>query len=121
MLTDAQVQRLQDIAYCATHAGNVLDARTIFAGILAIKPHSVACKIGMAFTHLVVDEFDKAESILKDDVLAANPDDNEAKALLGLNFLLAGHSEEAKAIFLLLQEQDGPACALANDLLGTIQ
>lgn len=121
MLTDAQVQRLQDIAYCASHTGNVLKARTIYAGILAIKPQSVASKIGMAFTHLVVDEFDKAEAILKDDVLAATPDDSEARVLLGMNYMLAGRNDEAKTIFMLLQKQNGPASTLAMELLGTIQ
>lgn len=121
MLTDVHVQRLQDIAYCASHTGDVLNARTIYAGILAIKPQSVASKIGMALTHLVVDEFEKAETILKEDVLATTPGDNEARVLLGLNYLLTGRNEEARDIFTLLQNQDGPAAALANDLLSTIQ
>lgn len=121
MLTDTQVQRLQDIAYCAAHTGDVLNARTIYAGILAIKPQTVASRIGMAFTHLVVNEFDTAEAILKDEVLAANPDDAEARVLLGLNYLLATRKDEARDIFILLQKQNTPASTLARELLETIQ
>ena len=35
MLSDTQVGRLLDVANAACHGGNVVDARTMYAGVLA--------------------------------------------------------------------------------------
>ena len=38
MLSDTQISRLLDVANAACHGGNVVDARTMYAGVLALRP-----------------------------------------------------------------------------------
>ena len=38
MLSDTQISRLLDVANAACHGGNVVDARAMYAGVLALRP-----------------------------------------------------------------------------------
>lgn len=96
MLSDTQIQRLIDLANAACQKGFVDDARVMLDGVLALRPDCAPARIGLAFTHIVVDDFDGAVAILDDQVLARNPDDFDALALKGLAFMLAGRSDEAR-------------------------
>ena len=98
MLSDTQISRLLDVANAACHRGNVLDARTVYAGVLALRPGFAPALMGKALSHIVVDDFDEAERILKDEVLAAMPEDGDAQALLGLCYTLAKRQAEAEAL-----------------------
>ena len=75
MLSDTQISRLLDVANAACHGGNVVDARTMYAGVLALRPGFAPALMGKALSHIVVDDFDEAERLLKDEVLAAMPED----------------------------------------------
>ena len=83
MLSDTQISRLLDVANAACHGGNVVDARAMYAGVLALRPGFAPALMGKALSHIVVDDFDEAERLLKDEVLAAMPEDEDAQALLG--------------------------------------
>ena len=85
MLSDAQISRLLDVANAACHTGNVADARVIYEGVLALKPAFAPALVGKALSHVVVDDFDEAERILKEEVLSVRPDDPEGLAVLGLS------------------------------------
>ena len=117
MLTQQQFSRLLDIGNAACHAGAVFEARHIFDGLLALKPESKQALIGKALSHIVVDDFAEAEGLLKDQVLAKDPGDAEATALLGLSYLLGGKVAEGRAALAGLQDQDGPAGQLARELM----
>lgn len=112
-----QLQRLVEVGLAAVHRGRVLRGRTIFEGLLAYDPAWRPARIGLAFSHLAVDGFDRAEELLKDGVLADHPDDDEARALLALNYRLAGRLEEARALQLELAGRTGAAAELARTLL----
>ena len=71
MLSDTQISRLLDVANAACHGGNVVDARAMYAGVLALRPGFAPALMGKALSHIVVDDFDEAERLLKDEVLAA--------------------------------------------------
>ena len=117
MLTQQQFSRLLDIGNAACHAGAVFEARRIFDGLLAFRPDSKPALIGKALSHIVVDDFAEAEGLLKDQVLAKDPGNVEATALLGLSCLLGGKLDEGRAALAGLQDQDGPAGQLARELL----
>ena len=102
MLSDTQISRLLDVANAACHRGNVLDARTVYAGVLALRPGFAPALMGKALSHIVVDDFDEAERILKDEVLAAMPEDGDAQALLGP--LAAGEGPRAELAGGLLEK-----------------
>ena len=117
MLSDTQISRLLDVANAACHRGNVLDARTVYAGVLALRPGFAPGLMGKALSHIVVDDFDEAERILKDEVLAAMPEDGDAQALLGLCYTLAKRQAEAEALLGPLAAGEGPRAELAGGLL----
>lgn len=117
MLSDTQISRLLDVANAACHRGNVLDARTVYAGVLALRPGFAPALMGKALSHIVVDDFDEAERILKDGVLAAMPEDGDAQALLGLCYTLAKRQTEAEALLGPLAAGEGPRAELAGGLL----
>ena len=117
MLTTDQITRLLDIGLCACHSGAVYEGRTIFDGILKFRPGNVAAFTGKALSHIVVDEFQAAEEILQKQVLTKNPEDAEAKAMLGLCFLLSGRLDESRAILGTIAAQKNASGQLARDLL----
>ena len=117
MLSDAQISRLLDVANAACHTGNVADARVIYEGVLALKPAFAPALVGKALSHVVVDDFDEAERILKEEVLSVRPDDPEGLAVLGLSRLLARRYDEAVDVLAPLAGGEGLAAALAAGLL----
>ena len=63
MLSDTQISRLLDVANAACHGGNVVDARAMYAGVLALRPGFAPALMGKALSHIVVDDFDEAERL----------------------------------------------------------
>lgn len=116
MFNADEIKRLLDIASVGSHKGFGHDARTIFEVILAQNPEHSGAKLGLAHNCITVNEFDKAETLLK-EVIAAHAEDFDAKALLGLCYTLAGKKDEAKPF---LEEAKNSGCAskeLAEALL----
>ena len=116
MFTNKDVARLLDIANAGVNKGEIALARTIYAGILAGRPDHAPTLISLALSHIAVGEYDLAEKVLKDDVLAKNPEDADALVYLGLAEKLAGKAEEAAATLARVPE-GAPAGALAKSLL----
>ncbi len=117
MLSPEKRGLLLDIANIGCHRGLVLEARAVYLGVLAEKPGFAPALVGLAFSHVVVDEFIEAERILKEEVLAANPDDSEALAVLGLCALLDKRAEDAREILAVPARGDGAAAVFAKELL----
>ncbi|HJA08860.1 MAG TPA: tetratricopeptide repeat protein [Candidatus Mailhella merdigallinarum] len=115
MFSERQIARLLDIGNLACQKGLVAHARTIFDGVLALKPNFAPALVGLAFTHVVVDDFDGAQSIL-DKVLAANPEDSDALAVSGLSHMLAGRRDEAEQTFARIP-QDSAAADMARAVM----
>lgn len=117
MFNADEIKRLLDIACAGSHKGMSSDARTIFEVILAQKPEHSGAKLGLAHNYITVNEFDKAEALLK-EVIAKNDNDFEAKALLGLCYALSGNMTVAKPLFEEVKKSGSPAKELAETLLG---
>jgi thioredoxin-like negative regulator of GroEL len=94
MIDNTQLSRLTDVGLAAAHFGKPGEARVIFENLLRYRPEYTPARIGLAFTHLVANGFAQAEAILN-DVLAANPQDADAQALLGLTLSFSGQPEKA--------------------------
>lgn len=116
MISDAQFRRLLDLGLAGAHLGRTAQARAILEGLLAYKPGHAPALLGLALTHTAVNEFERAEAILRDEVLAKNPADPEALALLGLTLALSGRAAEAAAALERIPG-DSPAQALARAIL----
>ena len=98
MLTNAEVTRLLDVANAGINKGQVALARTVYEGILAGRPDHAPTLISLALSHIAVSDFERADEILRDKVLAANPYDADALVYLGLSAKLAGRADEAAEI-----------------------
>lgn len=55
----------------------------------------------------MVDDFDEAERLLKDEVLAAMPEDEDAQALLGLCYTLARRQWRSRTVLAPLAAGEG--------------
>ena len=106
MVSEKQMARLLDLANLACQKGLVGEARTIFQAVLALRPGFAPALVGLAFSHVVVDDFDTALTIL-DQVLADNAD---ALAMRGLACLLAGRRGDAEQAFAAIPQD----CAAAD-------
>ncbi|MDR0674489.1 MAG: tetratricopeptide repeat protein [Zoogloeaceae bacterium] len=95
LIDNTQLARLVDVGLAAAHLGKPGAARAIFENLIAYKPGHAPARIGLAFTYLVCNDFEKAAALLRDEVLAQNPEDGEALALLGLAQSFAGNPEAA--------------------------
>ena len=117
MLTDSQIARLLDIANAGCHKGLVLQARTIYEGVLSVRPGHVPALIGQALSHIVIGEYEQAEKLLRDGVLSEHPDDADAGVMLGLCLCLADKKDEAAALLRPLADGEGGSAELARSLL----
>jgi thioredoxin-like negative regulator of GroEL len=98
LIDDIQLAQLVDVALAAAHLGKPGEARAIFENLLVYKPEHTPARIGLAFSHLVCNDFEKAETILREEILSRNPRDAEALALLGLALSFDGRIEEAAKV-----------------------
>lgn len=121
MFSDSDISLLLDVANAACHKGHVADARSIYEGVLAVRPGFAPARLGQALSHAVVNEFAEAERIINEEVLAEAPEDTDAKALLGLTYFLAGRDEEAQDVLRPVAEGDTPAAYVARGLLEGIR
>ena len=95
ILTFQDVSVLPEIANLACQKGLPSAARTIVDGVLAEKPGFVPALITLAYSHVVVDEFDVALEMLE-GILTEHPDDDDARCMEILALMLAGRNDDAK-------------------------
>ena len=115
MLTEEQIARLLDLANLASQKGLIRESRTILDGVLAVRSEFAPALVSLAFTHIVVDDFDGALAILE-RTLTTHPDDPDALAMKGLAFLLAGRRSEAEEAFSGIAH-DSAAAAMARAVM----
>lgn len=117
MLADSQIRRLLDIGNAATQSGNVVDARLIFDGVLAMRPNFSAAILGKSLSHIVVDDFATAEALLNEKVLAENPEDEEGRVLLAMIYKLSNREDQARIILESLMNAKESVAEVAKGLL----
>lgn len=121
MLSTEHKQRLLDIANAGCSKGHVVEARTIYEGLLTLDQNMAPANIGLALSHIVLNEFTEGEELLREKVLAADPADQEARAMLGLCLTLAGRHEAAEDVLEPLSKEGGPRAELAAALLERVR
>ncbi len=121
MLSTQESQQLLDIANAGCTKGHIVEARTIFHALLAQNPDLIPASIGLAFSHIVVNEFEEGERLLRENILAAHPHDQDANLMLGLCQILAGNKVVAQEILQPLAQAGGNRADLAATLLEQAQ
>ena len=102
ILETKDLQTLAEIGFSAVSTGNMLPARVIFEGLAAARPGHEAPRMGLAMSHYMVNEFEKAEDILR-ELMRDKPGFRLAGVHLALCLILAGRKAEARP---LLEEAD---------------
>lgn len=103
---------LVETGFAACMQGKVLQARRIFENILDYKTSTPAI-LGLAFTYLVVDDFDKGDNLLES--LDQNSDD--VKAFKVFSLVLQRKVDEAYSLYENIENKDLPSAILAKNCL----
>jgi Flp pilus assembly protein TadD len=118
VLEKNDLQTLAEVGFCAVSMGNMLPARTIFEALAAARPGHEAPRMGLAMSHYMVNEFEAAETILR-ELMRDKPDFPMAGVHLALCLILAGRKDEAVPLLHEADKLKNPLfSAMVEELLG---
>lgn len=90
------LQTLGEVAFVATACGLWNHAEDIFNGIKAVRPWSELPVISQALARMSVFDDGRAIELLSNEALAINPDNEIAKAFLGMALKRCGFAQKAQ-------------------------
>ena len=122
-LDDEAIQILGKTALLAGSFGLSEQAGSIAAALREVSPGNEDIKVLHATACLQANEFDKAKAILLGEVLAENPENTQAKSLLGVAYhFLQQPAERDKVLQEIIDagdEADEDAIAIAKELMNS--
>lgn len=113
------VRTLINIGYLACVQGKVAQARQLFAALKDIEPQGTelfALSLGLALSHMVVDDFKSCDQMLR-DLIAAGDADQEATAFLALSLALQKKEAEVKDLVATIKVEHKAAYDLGQSAL----
>ncbi len=110
------VGSLCQIAYIGCMHGDVLYARKIFEALLDYNPDMTVAKIGMAYSHLVVDEFSEGDAILQE----LDQDDDDVLSMQAASKVLQKDETEARYYYDRVKDKSSPSARFAEQMLATL-
>ena len=119
ILEKEKISALIQIGFAGCAKGQIFQARRLFEGLLCADSELVGAKIGLAFSYIVVDDFDKADQIL-DELLVSHSDDADVKAMKVFYLALQKKSEEAKKLASSVDASQQSAYNLCQDALNLL-
>ena len=119
ILEKEKISALIQIGFAGCAKGQLFQARRLFEGLLCVDSELVGAKIGLAFSYIVVDDFDKADQIL-DELLVSHSDDADVKAMKVFSLALQKKSEEAKKLASSVDASQQSAYNLCQDALNLL-
>ena len=119
ILEKEKISALIQIGFAGCAKGQIFQARRLFEGLLCADSELVGAKIGLAFSYIVVDDFDKADQIL-DELLVSHSDDADVKAMKVFSLSLQKKSEEAKKLASSVDASQQSAYNLCQDALNLL-
>lgn len=114
MLSAQELSALVQIGFAACAKGHIQKAQEIFLPLLEVKPDYTAAKCGLAFSHLVGDDFAVADAMLQ-DILDKEPDNAEVRALLAFSKALQKDSAAAAEEAAKVDSSNAAASELAKE------
>lgn len=93
------LQLLSEVGYMACFRGDNDNSQIIMDGVDAVGEEQAPIKMGVAISKIYAGDLDNAISILRDDVLAKEPDHMSAKCFLGIALNLKGEQSQATVLF----------------------
>ena len=119
ILEKEKISALIQIGFAGCAKGQIFQARRLFEGLLCADSELVGAKIGLAFSYIVVDDFDKADQIL-DELLVSHSDDADVKTMKVFSLALQKKSEEAKKLASSVDASQQSAYNLCQDALNLL-
>ncbi|WP_294565872.1 hypothetical protein [uncultured Succinatimonas sp.] len=119
ILEKEKISALIQIGFAGCAKGQIFQTRRLFEGLLCVDSELVGAKIGLAFSYIVVDDFDKADQIL-DELLVSHSDDADVKAMKVFSLALQKKSEEAKKLASSVDASQQSAYNLCQDALNLL-
>lgn len=116
ILNKEELGLLCKVGFMACASGKVNEGREIFESLQIALPESVGPQIGMAFSYMIVDNFEKCDSTLK-EILEKDELNYDAKGLLALSLALQKKDDEVRELVATLKEDCGTGYALAQSAL----
>lgn len=118
-ITEDILKCLLETGIMATNLGLFARAEGIFNALLALRPQCETTLICLATTKIFSKRFDEAIHLLKERVLAVNPNNDAAKSVLGLALQEAGLTQEGYAVLATVSGNDKESKALAEALIAS--
>lgn len=116
ILTKDEISAMIELAIAGCMRGKVQQARNIIEAILIAYPNNLAAKTGLAFTHIVVDDFATADNLLNEVILLDDSND-DSKGVLVLSKKLQGDLDSAEEIMNTIKDKNSKGYQLAKETL----
>ena len=114
--TKDDLKMLVQVGFVACMHGEVGEARNIFGNLLEYDPELKQASIGMALSHIVVDEFK-----LGDEILDGLPQDDDVMSIKVLSLGLQKRADEARNAFASVRDKGTPEAKMAALVLECIE
>ncbi len=110
------VGNLCQIAYIGCMYGDVLYARRIFEALLEYNPDMTVAKIGMAYSHLVVDEFTEGDELLQE----LDQENDDVLSMQAVSKVLQKDETEARYFYDRVKDKSSPSARFAEQMLAIL-
>ena len=107
------------VGFLACASGKVYEGRQMFESLLLALPKNQSVMIGLAFSHMVVDDFETSDSILQ-EIIEADSTNYDAIGLLALSYALQKRNDDVIETTSLLKEDAGTGYNLGQSALELI-
>ena len=102
------LQLLSEVGYMACFRGDARRSQVIMEGVEAVGREQTPIKMGVAIAKIYAGDIDRAIAILRDDVLAREPNHMSAKCFLGIAMNQQGDEAGAMALFQEVAKHGNP-------------
>ena len=116
ILEKSEIRMLINVAFAGCSKGCVTKSREIFSKILEVYPDISAAKVGLAFSHVVVDEFDRGDEILT-SVLEADSSNDDARGFLVLSKFLQKNTDAVDSLMNEFVDTESSGYKLARSVI----
>ena len=115
-LSKENARLLLTIGFAACAKGKVAQGRKLFENMHIAYPEASAVIVGLAFSHIVVDDFAEGERLLN-EVIKLGDEDQDALALLSFSKALQKKEDEVQDIVAQISKEHTSAYSLAKEAL----
>lgn len=98
LISREDARLLGKVAFLGLWQGRFAESESIFTALRDAEPDRIGPMLGLGMVHAHKGEYAKAIEIFENQALALDPDDEHAKAWLGLALYRDGQTERAAGI-----------------------